>query len=69
MDKLSVLLKTAWMNMPEDMTTMKSEWESPSLSMHMEAMKPMIDAASTEAIMQFIEDLISYKLQPNGETE
>ena len=67
MDKLSVLLKTAWMEMPE--MESESEMWTPSLAMHMEAMKPMIDSASVEQIMQFIEDLISYKLQPNGEKE
>lgn len=67
MDKLAALLKTAWMSMPED--SMMAEWESPSLSMHLESMKPIIDSASVEAIMQFVEDLISYKLSPNGEED
>ena len=67
MDKLAVLLKTAWMSMPEK--EMMAEWETPSLSMHLESMKPIIDSASVEAIMQFVEDLISYKLSPNGETD
>jgi len=69
MDKLAVLLKTAWMSMPEDNASMMAEWESPSLSMHLESMKPIIDSASVEAIMQFVEDLISYKLSPNGEKD
>jgi len=37
--------------------------------MHLESMKPIIDSASVEAIMQFVEDLISYKLSPNGEKD
>jgi hypothetical protein len=67
MDKLAALLNTAWMSMPEE--EMVTEWETPSLSMHLESMKPIIDSASVEAIMQFVEDLISYKLSPNGEED
>lgn len=67
-NKLGILLKTAWMSAPEWMM-LDSEESSPDLSMHFESMKPMINSSSTEELMQFIEDVISYKLAPNGEED
>ena len=66
--KLAILLKTAWMNAPEWTASMWMD-ESPNLDMHFESMKPLIDSSSTEELMQFIEDVISYKLAPNGEED
>ena len=64
--KMLSLLKVAWMEAPEEL---QLEWESPTLEMHYEAMKPMLDNATSEELMQFIEDIISYKLSPNGEDD
>lgn len=54
MDKLSVLLKTAWMSLPEEQNT-------PDLDMHFEAMKPMLDNATPEQVMEFIKNILNYK--------